>query len=126
MTHNLHLLTHLSRDLFLFGPAWTHIMFRFEGYNHILNKKIHTTGQYEKGAIIEFNMKPKLDNYLHQDDINPKVKNVNSSELKEKQVQDTSYGTKGKIIISTKLQQWIPSAPLGCSSIHPSEMQLDK
>ena len=57
MTHNLHLMTHLAKDLMLFGPCWTHIMFRFEGFNHLLNLSIHSTANFAKRAMLDCNMK---------------------------------------------------------------------
>lgn len=52
MVHNLHLLSHISRDLALFGPSWTHSMFHFESFNHLLNKNIHTNNNFEKKILV--------------------------------------------------------------------------
>ena len=76
MVHNTHLLLHLSRDLYLFGPSWTHMMFRFEGFNHLINNSIHTGSNFEKGAILDFNMNPIVKNMMEEQPNNDTLKGV--------------------------------------------------
>ena len=55
MTHNLHLLKHLYRDIYLLGPSWTHIMFQFEGFNHDINKLQTSRANFYKRIILNYN-----------------------------------------------------------------------
>ena len=72
-THNFHLFLHLHEDLMNFGPAWTHSMFLFEGLNHQLNMDVHTTNNFEKRL---------MKNYQTRGEIKLKI----SEKLKQKSV----------------------------------------
>ena len=66
MFHNFHLLLHLWRDLLLLGPAWTHTMFTFESFNHLLNTNIHTNYNFERKAITCHTAETLIDNLIRQ------------------------------------------------------------
>lgn len=66
MTHNTHLLCHLPRGIYLFGPSWTNIMFRFEGLNHLLNMTIHTSNNFERRTMVSYNSNVALDQMITQ------------------------------------------------------------
>lgn len=56
MTHNIHLLSHLPRDVLLYGPPSNHSMFKFEGFNHTLKSTLKTTQNYEKRLFSDYSL----------------------------------------------------------------------
>jgi len=64
MSHNLHLLRHLHRDLLLFGTVHSHIMFSYEGFNHELKQITTTTFNYDRKQLINFNSESLMHRYL--------------------------------------------------------------
>ena len=55
MTHNTHLFKHLYRDIYLYGPSWTHCMFQFEGFNHDINNLQTSSSNFYKRVILNYN-----------------------------------------------------------------------
>ena len=74
---NFHLLRHLPRDLLLFGPGWTHNLFSFENFNHLMNLNIKTTNNFDKRILSNFNSHHLLRKILEEvAERNPKIKSI--------------------------------------------------
>lgn len=66
MSHNIHMMLHLHRDILLFGPVGFHSLFSFEGFNHELAKMTKTTNNYDRKQLANFNAESILKKYLNK------------------------------------------------------------
>ena len=69
---NFHLLHHMVRDTLLFGPGWTHNLFWFENFNHVMNLNISTTNNFDKRIISNFNSFQYIEKSIEEESIKNK------------------------------------------------------
>ena len=65
MCNNFHLLLHLHEDILQFGPCCSHVMFKFESFNHDLIMMVNATSSFQQRFIYRFYAKTKLELYFN-------------------------------------------------------------
>ena len=64
-THNVHLLTHLTRYVKLWGPLWTHSAFCYENKNGLISNLFHGTNNITKQMLYNINTQSCIQSLVH-------------------------------------------------------------
>ncbi|XP_054592230.1 uncharacterized protein [Nothobranchius furzeri] len=129
MTFNVHLLTHLSKSVKLWGPLWAHSAFVFENANGGLLKLFHGTKCVALQIVNKFLLHRTVPLFSTRFAVSEQVKNfclelTNNSRVKSFiRYQDTTVLDNGRVTETTEEEK---SAFISAEKVPPDEMVVHK